>query len=306
MKVLIADDTNTDRLLLKLHLAKLGCQVIEAKNGQEAVSQYLANLDEIDLILIDVQMPVLNGFEAVKAIREIQQQNQQEWFPVIFLSASGNETDVENGIMAGGDDYLIKPISQKVLAAKMHAMKRISDMRSRLVESNKMLESLASTDYLTGIANRRCFEVSLESVIDVHRDESSRCCACGILDLDKFKNINDSFGHDIGDKVLIDVSNVIQQHLTENDLFGRLGGEEFGLLLMSESREGLIERFEEIRQLIERYQFTIKDQLIDITTSIGVVAVSDQCKSRNQLLKRADELLYEAKTSGRNRVCFDV
>ncbi len=306
MKVLIADDTNTDRLLLKLHLAKLGCQVIEAKNGQEAVSQYSAHLNEIDLILIDVQMPKLNGFEAVKAIREVQQQNKQEWFPVIFLSASANEKDVEDGIMAGGDDYLIKPISQKVLAAKMHAMKRISDMRSRLVESNKMLESLASTDYLTGIANRRFFEVSLERVFDALNDERDTCFACGILDLDKFKDINDSFGHDIGDKVLIDVASLVQEHIAENDLFGRLGGEEFGLVLVSESREGLIQRFETIQKRIEDYQFVYTGQLIEVTASIGVVAVSDECKTRNQLLKRADKLLYQAKTSGRNQVCYDI
>ncbi|AEF54953.1 GGDEF domain-containing response regulator [Marinomonas posidonica] len=306
MKVLIADDTNTDRLLLKLHLAKLGCQVIEAKNGQEAVSQYSAHLNEIDLILIDVQMPKLNGFEAVKAIREVQQQNKQEWFPVIFLSASANEKDVEDGIMAGGDDYLIKPISQKVLAAKMHAMKRISDMRSRLVESNKMLESLASTDYLTGIANRRFFEVSLERVFDALTNEGDTCFACGILDLDKFKDINDSFGHDIGDKVLIDVASLVQEHIAENDLFGRLGGEEFGLVLVSESREGLIQRFETIQKRIEDYQFVYTGQLIEVTASIGVVAVSDECKTRNQLLKRADKLLYQAKTSGRNQVCYDI
>ena len=146
MKVLIVDDTSTDRLLLKLYLDKLHYEIIEACNGQEAIDQFIKHSHDLDLILLDVQMPQMNGFEAIKAIRRIQKNENQEWLPVIFLSASSKEGDIVEGISAGGDDYLIKPISQKILGAKMLAMQRISDMRRRLVDSNKALEALASTN----------------------------------------------------------------------------------------------------------------------------------------------------------------
>jgi len=144
MKVLIADDTNTDRLLLKLHLSKLGHHIIEASNGIEAIEQYILHENDIDLILIDAQMPQLNGFEAVKEIRQIEQERALEWVPVIFLSASAEMEDVEKSISVGGDDYLIKPIQQKVLLAKTLTMQRIAAMRRRLIALDARLATQAS------------------------------------------------------------------------------------------------------------------------------------------------------------------
>ncbi|MBJ7553372.1 response regulator [Marinomonas spartinae] len=144
MKVLIADDTNTDRLLLKLHLSKLGHHIIEASNGIEAIEQYILHKNDIDLILIDAQMPQLNGFEAVKEIRQIEQERELEWVPVIFLSASAEMEDVEKSISVGGDDYLIKPVQQKVLLAKTLTMQRIAAMRRRLIALDARLATQAS------------------------------------------------------------------------------------------------------------------------------------------------------------------
>lgn len=301
MKVLIADDTNTDRLLLKLHLAKLGCDVIEARDGLEVTEKFHTHMDDIDLILIDVQMPKMNGFEAVKKIRKLQKETHQEWFPIIFLSASGEERDIEDGILAGGDDYLTKPISQKILAAKMLAMKRISDMRGRLVASNKMLEQLASTDHLTGVANRRSFEVMLDDALEsAHSD--SLAIACAIYDLDNFKQVNDVFGHDVGDKVLIEVSNCVRDSLSGADKLGRLGGEEFGLILVDHQSDALAERLEHIRSQVEVCEIISEQEIIKVTISIGGVILSPQLNTRRKVLKRADELLYKAKDQGRNRL----
>ena len=301
MKVLIADDTNTDRLLLKLHLAKLGCDVIEAKDGLEVIEKFHTHMDDIDLILIDVQMPKMNGFEAVKKIRKLQKETHQEWFPIIFLSASDEERDIEDGILAGGDDYITKPISQKILAAKMLAMKRIADMRGRLVASNKMLEQLASTDHLTGVANRRCFEGMLDDALEIVGNDRLSI-ACAIFDLDKFKHINDAHGHDVGDKVLIEVCNCVRDTLSSADKFGRLGGEEFGLILVDHQQDELIERLEHIRLQVEGCKIKSKQEIIKVTITIGGVILSPQLNTRLKVLKRADELLYKAKDQGRNRL----
>jgi len=303
MKVLIVDDTNTDRLLLKLHLSKLGYSVVEASNGQEAIEQFINHSHDLDLILIDVQMPFMNGFEAVKAIRNIQEQQKQEWLPVIFLSASAEDADIEDGILAGGDDYLIKPISQKVLAAKMLAMTRIADMRRRLVESNQMLNELASTDHLTGAANRR----ALESILDREMSSSRRygsCLAYAIFDLDKFKVINDTFGHDAGDAVLVEVVNRIKMNLREGDTVGRLGGEEFGILLPNIEVSEILSVFDRYRCLVADQPVVHEGIDITVTASIGVAVYAGGEETKEILLKRADESLYEAKGTGRNRVVY--
>ncbi|WP_235963518.1 GGDEF domain-containing response regulator [Marinomonas colpomeniae] len=303
MKVLVVDDTNTDRLLLKLHLTKLDYEVIEASNGQEAIDQFMAHSQDLDLILMDVQMPKMNGFEAVKAIREIQEIKKQEWLPIIFLSASAEESDVEEGILVGGDDYLIKPISQKVLSAKMLAMQRIADMRRRLAESILVLEELASTDHLTGVANRRAFEVMLEREMTFTR-QYGKPLACAIFDLDKFKAVNDTFGHDAGDAVLVDIVERIKSILGESGIIGRLGGEEFGIILPNICEEDAPSAFERYRCIVEEKPVIHKGRNISITTSIGVASFKGGREQKQTLLKRADEALYEAKDTGRNKVIY--
>jgi len=301
MKVLIVDDTNTDRLLLKLYLGKLGYQVVEAQNGQEAIEQYMRHSHDLDLILIDVQMPQMNGFEAVKAIRDIQEKEKQEWFPIIFLSASANDNDVEQGIGAGGDDYLIKPISQKILAAKMLAMKRISDMRRRLVDMNEKLEKVASTDFLTGASNRRAFESVLESEMS-SIEENSNGLAFGIFDLDKFKVINDTYGHAAGDEVLVEVVDRVKKSLRDVDVIGRLGGEEFGIILPNINEVEAFDAFERCRYVINEKPILYEKMAISLTTSIGFTVYKGGKETKMDLMKYADAALYKAKGAGRNKV----
>lgn len=303
MKVLIVDDTNTDRLLLKLHLSKLGYRTIEASNGQEAIDQFVEHSQDLDLILMDVQMPYMNGFDAVRSIRKIQEQQHQEWLPVIFLSASAEDDDIEGAILAGGDDYLMKPISQKVLSAKMLAMQRIADMRRRLVESNLALEQLASTDHLTGVANRRAFEVMLDREITFTRRYDVPM-ACAMFDLDKFKVVNDTYGHDAGDAVLVEVSKRIKIALRDSDIIGRLGGEEFGIILHNVKEEDVFKVFDRYRSIVAEHPVVYEGTEIPITASIGVAMYTGKLEDKAAVLKRADESLYEAKETGRNKVVY--
>jgi diguanylate cyclase (GGDEF)-like protein len=303
MRVLIVDDTNTDRLLLRLHLIKLGYNTIEAANGQEAIEQFVAHSHGLDLILMDVQMPLVNGFEAVKAIRKIQEEQKQEWLPIIFLSANAQDDDIEGGILAGGDDYLIKPISQKVLSAKMLAMQRIADMRRRLVESNLALEELASIDHLTGVANRRSFEVSLEQEMSFTRMYGSPM-ACAMFDLDNFKKVNDTYGHDAGDVVLVDVIKRIKGILREGDLIGRIGGEEFAIILPKMTENIVFDAFEHYRKVVAEKTVEHEGIEIPMTISIGIAMYNGEREGKDALLKRADKSLYKAKETGRNKVVY--
>jgi two-component system, cell cycle response regulator len=303
MKVLVVDDTNTDRLLLKLHLSKLGYSTIEASNGQEAIDQFLEHSQDLDLILMDVQMPYMNGFDAVRSIRKIQEQQHQEWLPVIFLSASAEDDDIEGAILAGGDDYLMKPISQKVLSAKMLAMQRIADMRRRLVDSNLALEHLASTDHLTDVANRRSFELMLDREMSFTRRYGVPM-AFAMFDLDKFKVVNDTYGHDAGDAVLVEVSKRIKIALRDSDIIGRLGGEEFGIILHNVKEEDVFKVFDRYRSIVADHPVIHEGTVIPITASIGVAIYTGKREEKTALLKRADESLYEAKETGRNKVVY--
>ncbi|QUX91647.1 diguanylate cyclase response regulator [Marinomonas sp. A3A] len=303
MKVLVVDDTNTDRLLLKLHLSKLGYSTIEASNGQEAIDQFLEHSQDLDLILMDVQMPYMNGFDAVRSIRKIQEQQHQEWLPVIFLSASAEDDDVEDGILAGGDDYLTKPISQKVLSAKMLAMQRIADMRRRLVDSNLALEHLASTDHLTDVANRRSFELMLDREMSFTRRYGVPM-AFAMFDLDKFKVVNDTYGHDAGDAVLVEVSKRIKIALRDSDIIGRLGGEEFGIILHNVKEGDVFKVFDRYRSIVADHPVIHEGTVIPITASIGVALYTGKLEDKAAVLKRADECLYEAKDTGRNKVVY--
>ena len=303
MRVLIVDDTNTGRLLLKLHLSKLGYRTIEASNGQEAIDQFIEHSANLDLILMDVQMPNMDGFDAVRSIRKIQEQQNQEWLPVIFLSASAEDDDVEGAILAGGDDYLVKPISQKILSAKMLAMQRIADMRRRLVETNLALEHLASTDHLTGVANRRSFELMLDREMSFTRRYGVPM-AFAMFDLDKFKLVNDTFGHDAGDAVLVEVIKRIKIALRDSDIIGRLGGEEFGIILHNVKEDDVFKVFDRYRSIVAEQPVVHEGIEIPTTASIGVAVYTGDKEDKIALLKRADESLYEAKEAGRNKVVY--
>ncbi|MCB5160437.1 diguanylate cyclase [Marinomonas algarum] len=302
MKVLIVDDTNTDRLLLKMYLSKLGYEVLEADNGQSGIDLFMSHVDELDLILMDVNMPGLNGFDTVKRIRDIQRQHQQEWLPIIFLSASARDDDIEEGILAGGDDYLTKPISQKILAVKMLAMRRIADMRRRLVDTNLVLERLAFVDYLTGVASRRAFDDALDKQMALTQ-KTAVPFVCGVFDLDNFKRINDTFGHDAGDAVLVSIVDRVKAQLTEEDVIGRLGGEEFGLILTGVDQNDAFQALDTLRKKIMTGLIQYGMEEIKMTASVGgTVFVKGSQLDKVALVKQADRALYEAKNTGRNKV----
>lgn len=298
MKILIADDSKTTLAILEAQLQKLGAEVIAVNGGKDAIEAFKQNRP--DLIILDVVMESVDGYECARQIREI---SKNDWIPIIFLSSSIDDISIEKGIDAGGDDYLTKPCSEITLAAKIKAMQRIADMRKKLYETTQKLYLLSSTDSVTGLYNRLQFERSLkETLADVDRHHHTM--ALLFLDLDHFKNINDTYGHHIGDEVLEEVAKRLREVLRTGDFIARLGGDEFAIILKE------IKNHEEVEVVSKKLIAATSDDMVianrQIRTgvSIGAVIYPGQGTNKENLILNADVAMYHAKATGRNNVKF--
>lgn len=294
MKILVADDSKTTRSQLTSSLNKLGHEVIEATNGQEAIELFKQN--KPDLIILDVIMEGIDGFECARIIRSI---DVNDWIPIIFLSGAVDDENIARGINAGGDDYLTKPYSEITLFAKIKAMQRIADMRTSLCEMTNKFSLLSSTDALTGLYNRLQFDRAiLEKIAYSNRYHSS--FALLFLDLDKFKAINDSLGHYMGDLLLVEVAKRLKACMRMDDFIARLGGDEFSIILNeAKNKKDINEIAEKIIHTIEQ-PYSIAGNNILISCSIGVACYPDKENDESNLIRHADIAMYHAKVSGRN------
>lgn len=175
MKILLVDDSRAMAAVMSVRLASFGYEVILAENGEAAVAQF--GLMAPDLILMDIEMPVMNGFEATARIRAIEATQDWAWTPILFLTASDTQENLITAIEAGGDDFLVKSVPEAVLQAKMKAMTRIAALRKRLTIANRMLKEQASRDGLTGLSNRRHMDLTVDLAWEQAR-ESGRPLGC--------------------------------------------------------------------------------------------------------------------------------
>ncbi len=311
MKVLLIEDTMTSATVVSHQLSKLGLETEHARDGETGLTMFKASRP--DLILLDVIMPGLNGFEVARRIRQLERDG--EWTPIIFLTARTSDEDLEQGIDAGGDDYLVKPVSEVVLAAKVRAMQRLAQMRYSLVvltrrldDANRELTRLTSVDGLTGISNRRCFDDAIQR--EWQRTKRNRLPLSVLMaDVDAFKQYNDSYGHQAGDECL----KAIAQHLNSQlkrpgDLVARFGGEEFVVILPETNSIGAGRVAEAMRRGVLSLELPHAVSPVGqyVTISLGTATAypspDDDAGSVADLLARADKALYEAKRGGRNRV----
>lgn len=305
MKILLVDDTQTERLILSAYLEKLGHTIVNAENGHQAIELYKS--ESPDLVLMDVIMPEMDGHEAARCIRA----DGSDWVPIIFLSGRVASGDIVAGIEAGGDDYLTKPVDFAVLGAKMTAMQRIAKMRLKLLEvsnelasANAELKKLVNIDGLTGLANRRYLNKYLR--VEIARSMRSKKELSVIMcDVDFFKKYNDKYGHLKGDDCLKSVAKALATSCKRTtDLVARYGGEEFAVILPDTDSESAYKLAEAMRQSVEGLdeEHAISD-LGKVTISLGVFSSHPKNKdATEQLLNKADEALYEAKQRGRNKV----
>lgn len=297
MKVLVVDDTKLMREMVGALIKSWGHIVYVASGAKEAYE--VLDYKEIDLILMDVEMPKINGYELTRGIRE----KISTWIPIIFLTANTEDKKIEEGINAGGDDYVLKPVNQIILGSKIRAMGRIVQMKSELDEANRKLIKMSSVDALTDVVNRRGFNDALNrgwrDYVRVRKELSLI-----FLDIDFFKPYNDNYGHQQGDECLQQFASVLKKQVCRpNDILARYGGEEFVILLPHTDINGAI-------KLCLRIIDGLKDAKIPhehskiaqyVTASLGVSSTTFGANSAKELVEQADSAVYSAKELGRNR-----
>lgn len=285
--ILIVDD-NPDKLsLLEAALCLAGYRVTTATDGDEALSSIESY--QPDLVITDVMMPRMNGYELAQRIRA---NPITRFIPVIMQTAASRRAeDLRRASEVGALGYITDPTDLDLLLARTRTL---LEFKAYL----DVCEEAAFTDHMTGLANRRRFERQLER-------EVGRTMRYGhpfsllMIDIDNFKNLNDSFGHDVGDDAIRRIGKVLREGTRGIDLAARIGGEEFAVLLVETSQEGAIEVAERLRLAIRALEIPSAGQ---ITASFGVAECPIDAQTANDILKAADVALYEAKRAGRDRV----
>jgi len=294
--ILIIDDSATARELIRdtVERTKLFVTYHEAANGAEGIA--ILRRHPIDVVLCDLEMPGMGGLEllakmnASEALRDI---------PVILLTGNENHAEKIRCLGEGASDYVTKPFHPGELAARIRVQLKIKTLQDSLRESNRELERLSTTDHLTGLANRRHFMERLSKEF-LHSQRTGMPLALIMVDLDHFKTINDSRGHQGGDQVLREVAEILGRQMRPYDLAARFGGEEFSIILPETDLAGALGVARRLRELTESHHFHPPADGLTITASFGVAATP--MDSVEALIRNADAALYHAKHQGRNRV----
>lgn len=308
MKILLVEDTRAMAAVMATRLGSYGHLVEIAGNGRVAVEMFAA--DHYELVLMDIEMPEMNGFEATNRIRAIEATRQWAWTPIVFLTASDTPENLVTAIEAGGDDFLVKTVPEVVLHAKMKAMARIAALRQRLSVANQKLEEQASRDGLTGLCNRRYMDLRLDAA---WADAARLGKSFGLLmiDIDHFKKYNDHYGHLVGDDCLRSVGAALdgvvlalnQDGFTGSAFAARYGGEEFAVILPDVSDAAFVRVAGMLVEAVREasIEHAMNEPWGIVTVSIGGDHLPVTAGHIKEMFRRADQRLYSAKREGRNR-----
>jgi len=301
MNILIAENDAPSRLILRSLLTNWGYTVTAAEDGDEAW-RILCEREHPLLAILDWVMPGIEGPEIVRRLR-IKEDGVPHY--VIITTTGNNDNSTALALDAGADDFISKPFNQAELRARINVGCRITNLHLALAEKLRKLESaaetisrIARTDELTGLHNRRSFNENLTLAFSAARRHGHPLSLISI-DLDHFKNVNDTFGHDVGDLVLKEFSVLLQEIVRIEDIASRWGGEEFIVLLPNTPSEAAAIMAERIRHTLEQQSSSASP--LALTASFGVTQLNAE-DDRDELIRRVDKALYTAKRNGRNRV----
>lgn len=299
-RIFIVDDVEDNIKLLWYNLEDDGHEVASATSGQMCLEQ--APTFEPDVILLDMMMPGMSGIETLAALKALPNMDN---VPVIMVSANDSDDTIIDALDKGAHDFISKPFIYPVLEARVRSAARLKQSQEQLEAANTRLATLASTDSLTQCANRRqFFELSQAEFAKARRH--TRPLSVIMLDADKFKAINDTYGHAMGDEALRRIADVCRQCIRESDILGRLGGEEFAICCPESTLDGALRIANRIREAISRETIEHNGKQTQFTVSLGVTEFTGGELSFDQLLNRADRLLYQAKEAGRDRVVSGI
>ena len=297
--ILVVDDAPANLQVLAGMLKERGYKVRPAPSGKLAL--LAAQRDPPDLILLDIKMPEMDGFEVCEHLKA---DDRLKGIPVIFISALTEQLDKMKAFAIGGVDYITKPFQMEELHARVEThlkLRRLQieleETNARLTKANGDLEILAVTDGLTGLKNRRAFQEKLqEEAARVARYPASLSLV--LLDVDHFKQFNDTFGHPAGDGVLRDVARLLEKNSRSTDFVARYGGEEFVILMPNTNQQGSFEMAKKVCSAVAQSDWCDRP----ITVSIGVATMATANGDGMVLIREADAALYLSKTNGRNCV----
>jgi diguanylate cyclase (GGDEF)-like protein len=312
--ILVVDDIRKNLQLLIEILDDHGYGTTFAMSGNQALER--VKVTQPDLILLDLMMPEMNGLEVCEILKK--DENTAE-IPVIFLTASNGTDHLVKAFESGAVDYVIKPFKTPELLARVKTHLELKNTKDKLKKAYEEMKIIASTDELTGIANRR-------SIFDCGKQEFERSkrykspFSLLMIDIDKFKNINDTYGHDIGDealKMMVEITlhclrkvdyigrlETEEEALAKKSHLGRLGGEEFVVILPETNLEGGYKAAIRVCEAMRETSLPVGDKNVSITVSVGVASYDSKDTTLDDLLKRADLALFAAKDNGRNRVAI--
>jgi two-component system cell cycle response regulator len=296
--VLVADDDRITRQTVTKILQQHGLRVEAVEDGQQALDR--AKKGGIDLAILDIVMPRLSGIECCRVLKGIA---DERFLPIVLLTSRNDTESRIEGLRIGADDYLGKPFDERELLARVDNLLRLKRAHDEVLASKKRLEQLAIQDELTGVYNYRYLQTRLGE--EFKRAQRYRYpLACAMIDIDRFKAVNDEFGHDVGDAVLREVAQRVSGAVREVDVVARYGGEEFLLVLPNTHFAGALTVADRVWRTVGQKPITVNERRHRVTVSVGVsLYPSRDIKTKDQLLKAADEALYRAKHEGRDRIC---
>lgn len=304
VRILVVDDHPDNVEIINVRLSSRGFTIEAATNGEEALQMVRDNPPH--LILLDVMMPLMDGYEVS---RRIKNDPDLPFIPIILVTARDSTQDKVDGLDAGADDYLTKPVNFPELEARVRSMLRIKRLQDELDQKNRELElvnkrlrKLSITDGLTELFNHRHIHELLHEEFE-RTKRSGEPMAVAMMDLDRFKQVNDTYGHPTGDVILFETAEILRHTVREIDMVGRYGGEEFVAILPGADEEDANRFAERVREAVAKHVYQDEANEVRMTLSGGVASFpSTGLDHPDLLIKRADEALYAAKQGGRNQI----
>lgn len=297
LTVLVVDDSSVSRKLVEHALEDEAYSPVFAKNGREALELYAQHAPSI--VITDWLLPDSSGLELCQHVRASA---QRPYTYIIVLTSISEKENVVKGLAAGADDYLTKPFDRGEFLARIGVGRRTIDLHREIDGKNKLLEEMAHTDPLTGLPNRRALE---EWAGRQMRGAARHGYTLWVVhaDLDSFKNINDTYGHEAGDQVLKAFGAILKEYTRASDISGRMGGDEFLLVLTHVDEQHIRLTVERLREHLASKKFSIGGETLSVTASFGVCGFpGKEPLEFAQLVGQADKALYFAKHAGRNQI----
>jgi diguanylate cyclase (GGDEF)-like protein len=293
-KVLVVDDSMVFRKQMQNMLENLFFNVTTVAHGEEALGMLKAKPD-ISLVLTDYNMPVMDGLELTYEIRKTYTKDE---LSILAISSNADSEITALFLKHGANDYITKPFSKEEFSVRVNNS-------IETLENIQTILNYANRDYLTGLYNRRYFFKAMDEYIEESHEHGEKF-AIAMVDIDHFKSVNDTYGHDVGDKVIVTLADILRSSTSPRDIVSRFGGEEFCIVLKNINRYSAFDILERIRTEVQNYTFHVdKNRELNFTISMGVVLYNED-ESLEENINEADMMLYKAKNTGRNQVVFEA